>query len=212
MRGRRNWYMIVNLVGRTHPEQEIHVDLSSDLKVSHMPGFGERVNMLGGRFKQYSWHLGERRGTVRRACSGPTDEVRIGGAVMRFRYDNGHSAMKQRNVCAGNPRDDDCAFEALDSYPVYKEESYRYFEPGHRKKTDLDSVLKSRKSPMGRIRPNGQLALSESGRQAPAQRSFWTLPELVAQIHRAKNNEALADWFVNGVTDGYQRQNGRVLW
>ena len=41
------------------------------------------------------------------------------------------------------------------------------------KKSDLDSVLKSRKSPMGRIRPNGQLALSEAGQAGSGSRNFW---------------------------------------
>ncbi|MGB0587309.1 MAG: FHA domain-containing protein [Limisphaerales bacterium] len=194
-------------VGRTHPEQEIHLDLSSDLKVS-------RTHARIWRTRGICWveDLNSTHGTLvnGEALSGalvvnPTDEVRIGGAVMRFRYDNGHSAMPKRRsetpALPATQEEDDCAFEALDSYPVYKEESYRYFEPGHRKKTDLDSVLKSRKSPMGRIRPNRQLALSESGQAGSGSKEFLELlPELVAQIYRAKNNEALADWFVNGVT------------
>ena len=124
---------------------------------------------------------------------------------MRFRYDNGHMAMPKRKsetpTVPATQEQDDCAFEALNSYPVYKDESYRYFEPGQRKKSDLDSVLKSRKSPMGRIRPNGQLALSEAGQAGSGSTEFLKLlPELVGQIHRAKNNKALADWFVNGVS------------
>tara|TARA_B100000085_G_scaffold134470_1_gene122320 strand:- start:1199 stop:2053 length:855 start_codon:yes stop_codon:yes gene_type:complete len=144
--------------------------------------------------------------TLSGACVvNPEDEVRIGGAVMRFRYDDGHMAMPRRKsetpTVPATQEGDDCAFEALDSYPVYKEESYRYFEPGQRKKSDLDAVLKSRKSPMGRIRPNGQLALSEVGQAGSGSKEFLKLlPELVGQIHRAKNNKALADWFVNGVS------------
>ena len=54
---------------------------------------------------------------------------------------------------------------------------------------------------MGRIRPNGQLALSEAGQAGSGSTEFLKLlPELVGQIHRAKNNKALADWFVNGVS------------
>jgi pSer/pThr/pTyr-binding forkhead associated (FHA) protein len=194
-------------VGRKHPEQEIHVDLSSDLKVS-------RTHARIWRTRGICWveDLNSTHGTLvnGEALSGarvvnPEDEVRIGGAVMRFRYDNGHMAMpKRKSVTPAVPatqEEDDCAFEALDSYPVYKEESYRYFEPSKRKKSDLDAVLKSRKSPMGRIRPNGQLALSEVGQPGSGSKEFLKLlPELVGQIHRAKNNKALADWFVNGVS------------
>lgn len=194
-------------VGRKHPEQEIHVDLSSDLKVS-------RTHARIWRTRGICWveDLNSTHGTLvnGEALSGarvvnPEDEVRIGGAVMRLRYDNGHTAMPKRKSetpdVPATQDDDDCAFEALDSYPVYKEESYRYFEPGHRRKSDLDSILKSRKSPMGRIRPNRQLALTEAGQFGAEAKGFLKqLPELVAQIHRAKNNKALADWFVNGVT------------
>ena len=64
--------------------------------------------------------------------------------MMRFRYDNGHMAMPKRKsetpTVPATQEQDDCAFEALDSYPVYKDESYRYFEPGQRKKSDLDAV------------------------------------------------------------------------
>ena len=194
-------------VGRQHPEQEIHVDLSSDLKVS-------RTHARIWRTRGICWveDLSSTHGTLvnGEALSGarvvkPEDEVRIGGAMMRVRYDNGHMVMPKRKSETPNvpatQEEDDCAFEALNSYPVYKEESYRYFEPGQRKKSDLDEVLKSRKSPMGRIRTNGQLALSEAGRAGSGSTEFLKLlPELVGQIHRAKNNKALADWFVNGVS------------
>ena len=191
-------------IGRKHPEREIHVDLSSDLKVS-------RTHARIWRTRGICWveDLNSTHGTLvnGEALSGarvvnPKDEVNIGGAVMRFRYDNGHMEMPKRKsetpTVPATQEEDDCAFEALDSYPVYKEESYRYFEPNQRKKSDLDAVLKSRKSPMGRIRPNGQLALSEVGQTGFGSKEFLKLlPELVGQIYRAKNNKALADWFVN---------------
>ncbi len=195
-------------VGRKHPEQEIHVDLSSDLKVS-------RTHARVWRTRGICWveDLDSTHGTLvnGEALAGarvvqPDDQVQIGGATLRFRYESGHVAMPRRKsdeapTVPATQEEDDSAFEALDSYPVYKEESYRYFKPGSRKKSDLDSVLKSRKSPMGRIRPIAQLALSESGEFGSSSEEFLKqLPDLIGQIHRAKNIKSLADWFVNGVT------------
>ena len=85
-------------VGRKHPEQEIHVDLSSDLKVS-------RTHARIWRTRGICWveDLSSTHGTLvnGEALSGarvvkPEDEVRIGGAMMRVRYDNGHMVMPKR--------------------------------------------------------------------------------------------------------------------
>ena len=194
-------------VGRKHPEQEIHVDLSSDLKVS-------RTHARIWRTRGICWveDLNSTHGTLvnGEALAGarvvsPDDEVRIGGVVMRFRYESGHMAMPKRKsetpTVPPTQEKDDCAFEALDSYPVYKEESYRYFEPGHRKKTDLDSVLKSRKSPMGRIRPVAHRAMCEAGDfKAEGDDVFLSsLPEIICEVNQLTDLKAVADWFVANV-------------
>ena len=194
-------------VGRKHPEQEIHVDLSSDLKVS-------RTHARIWRTRGICWveDLNSTHGTLvnGEALSGarvvnPEDEVRIGGAVMRLRYDNGHTAMPKRKSetpdVPATQDDDDCAFEALDSYPVYKEESYRYFEPGHRRKSDLDSVLKSRKSPMGRIRPVAHRAMCETVdfKTEGFDVFLSLLPEIICEINQLTDLKGVADWFVSNV-------------
>ena len=193
-------------VGRKHPEQEIHVDLSADLKVS-------RTHARVWRTRGICWveDLNSTHGTLvnGEALSGarvvnPEDEVRIGGAVMRLRYDNGHMVMPKRKsetpTVPATQEEDDCAFEALDSYPVYKEESYRYFEPGQRKKSDLDAVLKSRKSPMGRIRPFAHRTIWEEACKSEGIEKFLdSLPKLICKVSQLSDLKAVADWFVSNV-------------
>ena len=194
-------------VGRKHPEQQIHVDLSSDLKVS-------RIHARIWRTRRICWveDLSSTHGTSvnGEALAGarvvnPDDEVRIGGSVMRFRYENGHMAMPKRKsetpAVPATQEDNDCAFEALDSYPVYKEESYRYFVPGHRKKTDLESVLKSRKSPMGRIRPVAHRAMCETGdfKGEGIDVFLDSLPKIICEVNQLTDLKAVADWFVSNV-------------
>ena len=194
-------------VGRKHPEQEIHVDLSSDLKVS-------RTHARIWRTRGICWveDLSSTHGTLvnGEALSGarvvnPEDEVRIGGSVMRFRYENGHMAMPKRKsktpTVPATQGEEECAFEALDSYPVYKEESYRYFEPAHRKKADLDSVLKSRKSPMGRIRPVAHKAICEMGdfKGEGIDVFLGSLPKIICEVNHLTDLKAVADWFVSNV-------------
>ena len=157
-------------VGRSHPEHEIHIDLSSDLKAS-------RVHARIWRTREICWveDLNSTHGTKVNGedldgarVIGAKDVVSIGDSKLLFHCEANQTGNDEdlseyeTNKMSPIGNDTECAFEQMDSYPVYKEDSYRYFLPGKRKKSDLDDVFQSRKSPMGRIRTTHEVSLEKS--------------------------------------------------
>jgi len=197
-------------VGRKHPEHEIHIDLNTDLKAS-------RKHARIWRTRNICWiaDLSSTHGTLVNGeiLNGarviePNDVVQIGAAKMQFRYDEGggaavsKEAQKQFAEDPGGMLDDECAFEALDTYPVYKEENYRYHLPDRRRKSDLDSIFKSRKSPVGRIRVTHELKLDECGKGIDDDSDFLPLfPEIINQLSELPDQHSLSEWFVTKVSN-----------
>jgi len=196
-------------VGRKHPEHEIHIDLNPDLKAS-------RKHARIWRTRNICWiaDLSSTHGTLVNGeiLNGarvikPNDVVQIGAAKMQFHYDEGgegaepKEAQKQFTEAPGRMLDDECAFEALDTYPVYKEENYRYHLPGRRRKSDLDSIFKSRKSPVGRIRVTHELKLNKCDKGIAGGSEFLSfLPEIISQLSELPDQHSLSEWFVTKVS------------
>ncbi len=104
---------------------------------------------------------------------------------------------------------DESAFPAMDSYPVYKENSYRYHTPGSRSQEDLEEIFLSRKSPMGRIYSTHERALSEPFlRSDDVATLLEILPDLPGTFDAQLDSTALAEWLVKQLSDwleGVQR-------
>jgi pSer/pThr/pTyr-binding forkhead associated (FHA) protein len=192
-------------IGRNHPEHEIHIDLNPDLKAS-------RTHARVWRTRSICWieDLSSTHGTLvnGEVLNGarvikPDDVVRIGMSKMQFHYAGGsNEAGEQSAVTSSRMPDDECAFEALDTYPVYKEMNYRYHLPNCRKKSDLDSILKSRKSPVGRIRVTYELKLNECFKETEDSSDFLPiLPEIINQLSEVPDKHCLSEWFVTKVSD-----------
>ncbi|MDP6904830.1 MAG: FHA domain-containing protein [Verrucomicrobiota bacterium] len=186
-------------VGRKHPEHEIHIDLNPDLKAS-------RKHARIWRTRNICWiaDLSSTHGTLVNGeiLNGarviePNDVVQIGAATMQFYYEAGSGG-----AVASKRIDDESAFEELDTYPVYKEENYRYHLPGRRKKSDLDSIFKSRKSPVGRIRVTHELKLDECGKGIDDGSGLSSLfPEIINQLSELPDQHSLSEWFVTKVSN-----------
>jgi pSer/pThr/pTyr-binding forkhead associated (FHA) protein len=192
-------------VGRKHPEHEIHIDLNPDLKAS-------RKHARIWRTRNICWiaDLSSTHGTLVNGeilngarVIGPNDVVQIGAATMQFYYEAGSGG-----AVASKRIDDESAFEELDTYPVYKEENYRYHLPGRRKKSDLDSIFKSRKSPVGRIRVTHELKLDECGKGIDDGSDLSSLfPEIINQLSELPDQHSLSEWFVTKVSDWMSEVN-----
>ncbi len=194
-------------IGRKNEDQDIHVDLSGDLKVS-------RVHARVWRTREICWveDLESTHGTLvnREAVNGarvikPEDIVQIGDVLMQFKYKNEDGARQSKTEevsdNSSNDQNSENAFEALDSYPVYKEESYRYHPQGHRKKSDLESIFQSRKSPMGRIRAVCEMSLSEPFIKGPDSKDFLdALPDIILRLNGQPDSKTMSEWIVQSVS------------
>ena len=194
-------------IGRKNDDQEIHVDLSGDLKVS-------RVHARVWRTREICW-VEDRASTHGTLVNGeslngarvvkPADTVQIGDVSMQFYYRNARGSegtdSDRASKVAPDNQNSEHAFEALDSYPVYKEESYRYHPRGHRKKSDLESIFQSRKSPMGRIRATCEIGLTESFVKGTESESFMeALPDIILRLNNKPDSKSISEWFVQAVS------------
>ena len=200
-------------IGRKHPETEISLDLSADLQVS-------RTHAKAWQTRGICWveDLGSTHGTrvngslINGACVVHSeDQVQIGSVILHFWTDVGAKskpAVRQQNAPV-TEAGDESAFQAMDSYPVYKEDSYRYHAPGSRSQEDLEEVLLSRKSPMGSIRSTYERALSDPFlRSDDTANILKVLPDLPGAFDAQPDSTALAQWLVNQLPDwleGVQR-------
>jgi len=189
------------------------LDLSADLQVS-------RTHAKAWQTRGICWveDLGSTHGTrvngalINGACVvHPDDQVQIGSVILHFWTDVGAKskpAVRQQNAPV-TEAGDESAFQAMDSYPVYKEDSYRYHAPGSRSQEDLEEVLLSRKSPMGSIRSTYERALSDPFlRSDDTANILKVLPDLPGAFDAQPDSTALAQWLVNQLPDwleGVQR-------
>jgi len=194
-------------VGRKNDDQEIHVDLSGDLKVS-------RIHARVWRTRNICWveDMASTHGTLVNGESlngarvvKPEDIIQIGDVMMQFHYKRAHNPDASEGggtlKASTSNQNNEHAFEALDSYPVYKEESYRYHPKGHREKSDLESIFLSRKSPMGRIRAICEKELTESFVKGPESEAFMeALPDIVLRLNSNPDSKSMAEWFVQAVS------------
>jgi len=195
-------------IGRKNDDQEIHVDLSGDLNVS-------RVHARVWRTREICW-VEDKESTHGTLVNGeslngarvikPEDIVQIGNVLMQFHYKNiqglRKSGSEEVSHVASNDQNNEHAFEALDSYPVYKEESYRYHPKGHRKKSDLESIFQSRKSPMGRIRATIEMSLSDSFVNGTGSEDFMeALPDIILRLNSKPDSKAISEWFVQSISN-----------
>lgn len=208
------------LIGRKHPETDISVDLSADLQVS-------RTHARAWQTRGICWveDLGSTHGTrvngvpINGACVvRPDDQVQIGSINLRFWTVSGvksKDTVKLQDVSVTETGDGN-AFQEMDSYPVYKEDSYRYHVPGSRTQEDLEEIFLSRKSPMGRIRSTHERALSEPFlRSEDASALLEVLPDLPRAFNIPNATSAtLSQWLVNQLPDwldGVQRASLFVI-
>ena len=197
-------------IGRKHPEHEVHIDLSSDLKAS-------RVHARIWRTREICWveDLSSTHGTMVNGevldgarVIGPEDIVCIGDSQIRFRYEAGQSDKDEDSTgyetskLPSGRNEPESAFEKMDSYPVYKEDSYRYFPPGNRKNSDLEDVFQSRKSPMGRIRTTHEISLTTSFQDETEGLSDFLglLPDMITRVNQELDSKKISDWFINSVS------------
>jgi|TARA_B100000959_G_scaffold82075_1_gene87316 pSer/pThr/pTyr-binding forkhead associated (FHA) protein len=194
------------LIGRKHPQTDINVDLSGDLQVS-------RTHARAWKTRGICWveDLGSTHGTrvngtsINGACVvRPDDQVQIGSIILRLWTDveeKSEPAMNQQDApetTAGG----ESAFSAMDSYPVYKEDSYRYHAPGERSQKDLEDIFLSRKSPMGRIRSTYERALTDPFlRSDDAATLLEVLPDLPGAFESKQDSNAMVQWLVNQLPD-----------
>jgi pSer/pThr/pTyr-binding forkhead associated (FHA) protein len=200
-------------IGRQHPGSDISLDLSADLLVS-------RNHARVWQTRAICWveDLGSTHGTrvngnpIEGACViQPEDEVQIGSVILRFWVEavpKARRPAKPREAPVTEGEDEN-VFPTLDSYPVFKEDSYRYHAPDHRAPEDLEEAFLSRKSPMGRIRTTHERALSEPFLPSDdAAALLEQLPNLPRELDAQPDAVALAEWLVNQLPDwleGVQR-------
>tara|TARA_B100001123_G_scaffold432311_1_gene555144 strand:- start:4300 stop:5661 length:1362 start_codon:yes stop_codon:yes gene_type:complete len=198
-------------IGRNHPEREVHIDLSEDLNVS-------RVHAKVWRTREICWIKDENsthgtsvngEGLTGARVIGPEDVVQIGDCQLKFYYCAEHSRKGddpsfkyETSKIPSVKKATKGAFEKMDSYPVYKEDSYRYFQPGKRNKSDLEDVFQSRKSPMGRIRITCEVSLEDSfqDEEEGASEFLKLLPDLITRINKDSDVNMVSNWFVNSVS------------
>ena len=188
-------------IGREHPGGDIHLDLSADLLVS-------RNHARVWQTRGICWveDLGSTHGTrvngavINGACViQPTDEVQIGSIVLCFWVDTAPQAPAKKKR---PPKKKAQAFPPLESYPVFKEETYTYHPPENRSPDELEEAILSRKSPMGRIRSTHELTLSkpfQSGKDAKSLLDL--LPDFPRQLNAHPDSAAMAKWIVNQLKD-----------
>ena len=198
-------------IGRKHPEVDISLDLSGDLLVS-------RTHARIWQTRSICWveDLGSTHGTlvngeaIDGACVVNTaDKVQIGSTLLRIWHvastdmTHGDAAAPEEVLHTGHkPNRPSSGFAELDSYPVYKEEDYRYYPPGKRDAEEVDAVMKSRKSPMGRIRITHSRALDEAFAEGAEPSALMEiLPNLPAQLDAHADADALSDWLVKQLPD-----------
>ncbi len=196
-------------IGRKHPEADISLDLSADLLVS-------RTHARIWQTRSICWveDLGSTHGTlvngepIDGACVvNSNDKVQIGSTLMRVWHvaatDMTHNDVAPASLEKEVPHTEQRSapakegFPDLDSYPVYKEEDYRYYPPSERSAPEVDAIMKSRKSPMGRIRTTHTRTLEDpigEGVENPA--LLEILPGLPAQLDAHTEEDALSEWLV----------------
>ncbi len=192
-------------IGRKHPEADISLDLSTDLLVS-------RTHARIWQTRGICWveDLGSTHGTLLNgealdgaAVVNTNDKVQIGSTLMRIwhvaatdvTHNEGPAAKAeppstQRVEVASTE-----GFPEMDSYPVFKEEDYRYHPVGQRSATEVDAVLKSRKSPVGRIRTTHACGGEDVG-NADHSALLEVLPGLAGALDAHEDVEAMAGWLV----------------
>lgn len=197
-------------IGRSHPEHEVHIDLSQDLNVS-------RVHARVWRTREICWieDLKSTHGTLVNGemldgarVIGPEDRVQIGDAQIKIHYHQGQSEANETltgyetSKLPASGEKTEGVFEEMDSYPVYKEDSYRYFLPEKRNKSDLENVFQSRKSPMGRIRSTHEVSLEKPFQddEEGSNDFLKVLPDLITRVNGMSDAKMIADWFVNSVS------------
>jgi pSer/pThr/pTyr-binding forkhead associated (FHA) protein len=198
-------------IGRKHPEVDISLDLSGDLLVS-------RTHARIWQTRGICWveDLGSTHGTlvnggaIDGACVVNTaDKVQIGSTLFRIWHvaptdmTHGDAAVAEEVPhTERQPSVSDSGFPELDSYPVYKEEDYRYYPPGERSAPEVEEVMKSRKSPMGRVRTTHACALDEANAEGAEPSALMEiLPNLPAQLDAHADADALSDWLVKQLPD-----------
>jgi len=193
-------------IGRKHSETDISVDLSADLQVS-------RTHARIWQTRGICWveDLSSTHGTrvngnlINGACVVRSDDqVQIGSIILRFWTDAGVKSkppIKKQDTLVSDA-DDESAFQAMDSYPVYKEDSYRYHAPESRSKDDLEEVFLSRKSPMGRIRSTYERNLTDPFlRSDDAATILDLLPDIPGELNAQPDSVTLAQWLTNQLPD-----------
>ena len=211
-------------IGRKHSEHIIHIDLSSDLKAS-------RIHARIWRTRDICWveDLNSTHGTTVNGETlngartiGPEDVVCIGESQIRLRYEHGSvegsvKPVPRESKQPPSRRDeaDKCKLGEMDSYPVYKEEGYRYFPPGQRGKSEFEDLLQSRKSPLGRISLTCEISLSEDFQKGNESSKFLDLlPGMVKKMNTDLDSKSLCEWFVYSVptwTSGAERVSIYVI-
>ncbi|MDG1832946.1 MAG: FHA domain-containing protein, partial [Verrucomicrobiota bacterium] len=202
-------------IGRKHPEVDISLDLSGDLLVS-------RTHARIWQTRSICWveDLGSTHGTlvnggaIDGACVvNTTDKVQIGSTLIRV-WHVALTDMTQGDAVAVAVEDKEepltepqsvrggSGFPELDSYPVYKEEDYRYYLPGERSAPEVEAVMKSRKSPMGRIRTTHVCSLDEPFAKGEGVSALTEiLPGLPTQLDAHADADAMSNWLVKQLPD-----------
>jgi len=199
------------IVGRKHPETEIGLDLTGDLLVS-------RTHARVWHTRGICWveDLNSTHGTRVNGAPingalviQPTDQVQIGSVVLRITVQTAEDTGPEVPMTEGHEPEKEDVFPELDSYPVYKEDSYGYHAPGNRSSAELEAAYQSRKSPMGRIRGTHQRKLDQPIAQADVAKSVQKiLPDLPRALDTLGDATAVAQWIVNQLPewmDGVKR-------
>jgi len=202
-------------IGRKHPEADISLDLSGDLLVS-------RTHARIWQTRGICWveDLGSTHGTlvnggaIDGACVVNTaDKVQIGSTLIRVWHVAPTDVTQGDGIAVAaegkkGPLDEPqsgrggSGFPELDSYPVYKEEDYRYYPPGERSAPEVEAVMKSRKSPMGRIRTTHVRSLDEPFTQGEGASALMEISaNLPTQLDAHADADAMSNWLVKQLPD-----------
>ena len=202
-------------IGRKHPEVDISLDLSGDLLVS-------RTHARIWQTRSICWveDLGSTHGTlvnggaIDGACVVNTaDKVQIGSTLIRVWHvaptdvtqdDAAAVTAEDKKVPLTEPQSvrGGSGFPELNSYPVYKEEDYRYYPPGERSAPEVEAAIKSRKSPMGRIRTTHVCSLDEPFTESKEASALMEIfPDLPIQLDAHADADAMANWLVKQLPD-----------
>jgi len=199
------------IVGRKHPETEIGLDLTGDLLVS-------RTHARVWHTRGICWveDLNSTHGTRVNGAPingalviQPTDQVQIGSVVLRITVQTAEDTGPEVPLTEGHKPEKEDVFPELDSYPVYKEDSYSYHATGNRSSAELEAAYQSRKSPMGRIRGTHHRKLDQPIAQADVAESVQKiLPDLPRSLDNLGDATAVAQWLVDQLPewmDGVKR-------